>query len=173
MNNLDNTDFKSLAKKQKSVQMKMRLLALSHFQEGHSRTQIAKFLKVSRTSVNRWVQVYLEEGLAGLEEKPRSGRPAFLTETQREQLAKFIESNAKNPDGGRLTGADIHAYIIKEFGKHYHSDSVYYLLKRMGFSWITSRSRHPKQSDEIQEDFKKTQKQNDPKDPGPYGPDEG
>ncbi|HAS6280639.1 TPA: hypothetical protein I7215_16110, partial [Vibrio vulnificus] len=28
--------------------MKMRLLALAHFKDGHSRTQIAKFLKVSR-----------------------------------------------------------------------------------------------------------------------------
>ena len=55
MDNLDNTDFKKLASQQKSIQMKMRLLALAHFKDGHSRTQIAKFLKVSRTSVNKWV----------------------------------------------------------------------------------------------------------------------
>ncbi len=46
--------------------MKMRLLALAHFQEGCSRTEIAKYLKVSRTSVNKWVQVFLKEGLDGL-----------------------------------------------------------------------------------------------------------
>ncbi|MGI9946490.1 helix-turn-helix domain-containing protein, partial [Vibrio hyugaensis] len=45
--------------------MKMRLLALAHFKEGQSRTQIAKYLKVSRTSVNKWVQTFLEEGLEG------------------------------------------------------------------------------------------------------------
>ncbi|HAS8259443.1 TPA: helix-turn-helix domain-containing protein, partial [Vibrio vulnificus] len=56
----------------------MRLLALAHFKDGHSQTQIAKFLKVSRTSVNKWVQIFLEEGLEGLQEKPRTGRPAFL-----------------------------------------------------------------------------------------------
>ncbi|WP_308169768.1 winged helix-turn-helix domain-containing protein [Vibrio metschnikovii] len=50
-------------------------------------------------------------------------------------------------------GADIHPYIIKEFGQHYHPDSIYY----MGFSWITSRSKHPKQSLKIQDDFKKIQ----------------
>ncbi|WP_082798331.1 winged helix-turn-helix domain-containing protein [Vibrio cidicii] len=27
----------------------------------------------------------------------------------------------------------------------------------MGFSWITSRSKHPKQSQEAQDDFKKIQ----------------
>ncbi|MFA0363594.1 helix-turn-helix domain-containing protein, partial [Vibrio sp. 10N.222.54.A6] len=32
----------------------MRLLALANFKDGLSRTQIAKSLKVSRTSVNKW-----------------------------------------------------------------------------------------------------------------------
>ncbi|HBH7894149.1 TPA: winged helix-turn-helix domain-containing protein [Vibrio vulnificus] len=59
--------------------------------------------------------------------------------------------------GGRLTGNDIHAYIVNEFGKHYHPDSIYYLLNHMGFSWITSRSKHPRQSQQIQDDFKKIQ----------------
>nr|WP_080967746.1 helix-turn-helix domain-containing protein [Vibrio crassostreae] len=62
MDSLDNIDFKKLASQQKSIQMKMRLLALAYFKDGHSRTQIAKFLKVSRTSVNKWVQTFLEEG---------------------------------------------------------------------------------------------------------------
>ncbi|MBR9875089.1 MAG: IS630 family transposase [Vibrionaceae bacterium] len=135
--------------------MKMRLLALAHFKDGHSRTQIAKFLKVSRTSVNKWVQTFLEEGLEGQKEKPRTGRPPLLTSEQREQLSQYIKDKAHLSQGGRLTGADIHAYIVKEFGKHYHPDSIYYLLDHMGFSWINSRSKHPQQSQAIQEDFKK------------------
>ncbi|GLR05094.1 IS630 family transposase [Vibrio hyugaensis] len=133
----------------------MRLLALAHFKEGQSRTQIAKYLKVSRTSVNKWVQTFLEEGLEGLQEKPRTGRPTFLTPKQREQLSLYIKRRASEPSVGRLTGSDIHAYIIKEFGKHYHPDSIYYLLNRMGFSWITSRSKHPSQSQQLQDDFKR------------------
>jgi transposase len=137
--------------------MKMRLLALAHFKEGRSRTQIAKYLKVSRTSVNRWVSVFLQDGLAGLQEKPRSGRPALLTDEQRIQLSEYINEQANSPTGGRLIGSDIHAYIVEHFDKHYHPDSIYSLLKHMGFSWITSRSKHPKQSQKIQDDFKKTQ----------------
>jgi len=34
------TGFKLLARKQTSLQMKIRLLALADFQDGHSRTQI-------------------------------------------------------------------------------------------------------------------------------------
>ncbi|PSU60476.1 winged helix-turn-helix domain-containing protein [Photobacterium phosphoreum] len=110
------------------------MTCLKHFKEGKSRTQIAKYLKVSRTSVNKWVSVFLEEGL----EKLRSGRPAFLTPKQR----------------GRLIGADIHAYILKEFDKNDHPDSIYYLLKHMEFSWITSQSKHPKKSQQAQDNFK-------------------
>ncbi|WP_229627422.1 helix-turn-helix domain-containing protein [Vibrio parahaemolyticus] len=40
----------------------MRLLALAHFKDGYSRTQIVKFLKVSRTSINKWVQTFLKKG---------------------------------------------------------------------------------------------------------------
>ncbi|HAS6641198.1 TPA: helix-turn-helix domain-containing protein [Vibrio parahaemolyticus] len=56
---LNSINFKKLASQQKSIQMKMRLLALDHFKDGHSLTQITKLLKVSRTSVNKWVQTFL------------------------------------------------------------------------------------------------------------------
>lgn len=168
MDNLKNIDFKKLASQQKSMQMKMRLLALAHFKDGQSRTQIAKFLKVSRTSVNKWVKTFLDEGLEGLREKPRSGRPPFLTPKQRELLGQYIKTKAKNPEGGRLTGADIHTYIVENFDKHYHPDSIYYLLNHLGFSWITSRSKHPKQSQQIQDDLKKNENRNDQDDPRPH-----
>ncbi|EGR1273885.1 helix-turn-helix domain-containing protein [Vibrio parahaemolyticus] len=47
------------------MQIKMKLLALAHFKDGHSHTQIVKFLKVSRISGNNWVQTFLEERLEG------------------------------------------------------------------------------------------------------------
>ncbi|WP_306341421.1 helix-turn-helix domain-containing protein [Photobacterium piscicola] len=113
---------------------------------------MAKYLKVSRTSVNKSISVFLEEGLAGLQEKPRSGRTAFITPKQREQLSNYIKLKAQDSSGRRLIEADIHAYILNEFDKNYHPDSIYHLLKRMGFSWITSRS---KQSQQAQDNFKK------------------
>ena len=45
----------------------------------------------------------------------------------------------QDSSGVRLIGTDIHAYILKELDKNYHPDSIYYLLKRMFFLWITSR----------------------------------
>ena len=43
----------------KNGRLRIRLLSISHFIDGQSRTQISKYLKVSRTSVNKWVKAYL------------------------------------------------------------------------------------------------------------------
>ncbi|TNZ89983.1 DNA-binding protein [Vibrio parahaemolyticus] len=56
-----------------------------------------------------------------------------------------MKDKANDTQDGELTGSDILAYIVKEFGEHYHPDSIYYLPNHMGFmgfSWITSRSKH-------------------------------
>ncbi|AGU96231.1 transposase [Vibrio campbellii ATCC BAA-1116] len=162
MDSLNNTDFKKLASQQKTIQMKVRLLALAHFKEGHSRTQIAKYLKVSRTSVNKWVQTFLEEGWKA-SRKPRTGRPAYLNAEQRKQLSAFFKKEAESSlRAGVLSGGIYSAYIVKNFDKYYHPTSIYYLLDHMGFSWISSRSKHPKPSQQVQDDFKKIQNRNDP-----------
>ena len=117
MDTLKNTDFNVLIKTAKTLQMKVRFLALAHFKEGSNRTEIAKSLKVSRTSVNRWVKAFLEEGLNGLVHKPGAGRPSYLTNTQKAQLSLFIKQRASTSQGGRLTGVDIGSYITEHFNK--------------------------------------------------------
>lgn len=155
-------NFSELAKTHQSVRMRLRYLALAHFQEGHSRTEIAKFLKVSRTSVNKWISQYHQKGLEGLVDKKPTGRPLRLSKEQCLQLITYINDAANNENGGRLIGTDIQSYIANNFGFNYHLSSVYKLLHKLGFSWITSRSKHPKQSKEAQEDFKKIPNKNDP-----------
>jgi transposase-like protein len=48
---------------------------------GAANAQIAEQLGVSRQSVSEWRKRFFEEGLAGLEERPRSGRPASFSPT--------------------------------------------------------------------------------------------
>ena len=62
--------------------LRIRLLAVSHFIDGKNRTQIAKYLKVSRTSVKNWVKYYLDQGIVGFQGKKHTGRPKGLTEAQ-------------------------------------------------------------------------------------------
>jgi transposase len=152
---LKNIDFTALAKRETNARKKLRLLALAHFKDGVNKAAIARMLKVSRGSVNKWVALFLQNGLAGLETKPSPGRPPKLTSVECDKVAAFIAENSRSSKGGRLIATDIQRYIEDNFGVQYQQSNIYRLLHELGFSWITSRSKHPKQSEEVQEDFKK------------------
>ena len=108
---------------------------------------------------------YLEKGLTGLDNKPISGRPANLTLNQQLELKAFVIKRAQSNDGGRLIAADIQTHISDNFNVNYQIGNVYRLLHSLNLSWITTRSKHPKQSAEAQEAFKKVSLVNDRKHP--------
>ncbi|GAB5540185.1 MAG: hypothetical protein Salg2KO_22880 [Salibacteraceae bacterium] len=153
---LKDIDFKSLSRQERNAAKRIRLLALAHFKEGMNRSRIALTLKVSRRSVNNWVSAFLENGLAGLDARPPPGRPPSLTPEQRTRLSRYVEFQSQSDKGGRLTGEAIREWIASELGIEYKLSNVYRLLHEMGFSWLSSRSRHPRQSEQAQEEFKKT-----------------
>ncbi len=72
----------SLSRQETNVRKRIRLLVISLFLVGENRTNIAKRLSTARSSVNKWVSNYLKYGLAGLENKPITGRPSKLTPEQ-------------------------------------------------------------------------------------------
>ena len=93
------------------------------------------------------------------------GRPAKLGAEQLSQLSEYIDQQSRLAIGGRLQGTDIQTYIEREFGVAYELSNVYRLLRELGFSWITSRSRHPKQDGRCRK-LLKLPAGNDPNIPG-------
>ncbi|MBM7073993.1 IS630 family transposase [Shewanella sp. 202IG2-18] len=139
----------------------MRLLTLSHVKDGASNAQAARYMKVSRRSVNNWVKRFKKEGIDGLKEKPRSGRRIALSNEQLQQLKSYVLDNNIKASGGRLKASLLIHYIKDNFDVEYKISNIYRLLHHLDLRWITSRSRHPKQSEEVQETFKKIQNRND------------
>lgn len=152
----------ALSKKEKNPNKRVRMLAVSLYLECHNRAQVARQLKVARRSVNNWVGEYLAHGLFGLKDKPRPGKPSALSIKQKQQLSRFIDNRTQTDKGGRLTGMHIKEYIQTEFGVDYHLSHIYKILSKLGYSWITSRSRHPKQQSGVQDAYKKVPTGNDP-----------
>ena len=78
---------------------------------------------------------------------------------QLSQLSEYIDQQSRRlAIGGRLQGTIFKRISNEEFGVAYELSNVYRLLRELGFSWITSRSRHPKQDGQVQEaDFKNFQ----------------
>jgi transposase len=57
--------------------------------EGHTSGELAKILQSPRSKVPEWLQRYQTQGVDGLLEGYRSGRPSELTEKQQQQLGTF------------------------------------------------------------------------------------
>ena len=156
MKTLSTKELIGLSKTETNARKRIRLLAVAHFVGGANRSKIARMLKVSRRSVNTWVENYLSLGIEGLNTKKQKGRASYLSSAQQSELLAYIDKQSQSDSGGRLTGESIRQYITLNFDVTYHPNAIYKLLRHLGFSWITSRSRHPKQSQNAQDEFKKT-----------------
>jgi len=130
----EKTNLSSLVKKEQNARMKLKLLAVLHFKEGKSRYQIARYLKVSRTSVNGWVSKYLANGLEGLRDKKHPGRPTSLTRQQLKQLVIYLNQLLERRPVESVSGCDIQTYIVESFGVEYEKSAIYRLLNRLGYS---------------------------------------
>src|SRR3982751_2224833 len=91
-----------------------RRLALALVLEGASREEAARAAGMDRQTLRDWVHRYNAEGLAGLRDRPRSGREPRLTPGQEAELAAAVERGPDpdrdprvglRPPEGRLRGA--------------------------------------------------------------------
>ncbi|MGH9654478.1 MAG: helix-turn-helix domain-containing protein [Bryobacteraceae bacterium] len=69
-----------------------RLRAVVLNSEGHTSGELAKILQAPRSKVSDWLQRYQAEGVDGLLEGYRSGRPSELTEKQQQELGDILDS---------------------------------------------------------------------------------
>jgi transposase len=104
--------------------------------EGHTTGQIAKLLKVDRTTVPLWINNWNQFGKDGLLEGYRCGRKSLLEEEHLEKLADILESGpvAYGLNTGVWTSIIITSVIEDEFKVQYHPGHVRKLLKKLGFS---------------------------------------
>jgi transposase len=53
--------------------------------------QICKILSVTRETVSLWFDAWETQGLDGLRDKPRAGRPAIYSDAERERLFELVQ----------------------------------------------------------------------------------
>ena len=91
------------ARRSKDSCQARRLLALAQVLDGRRRGEAARAGGMDRQTLRDWVHRYNAEGVEGLCDRPRSGRPPRLSEAQLAELARLVEAG---PDpGGALGGA--------------------------------------------------------------------
>jgi transposase len=123
--------------------------------EGQTRPSIAASLHRTRKFVENWVYAYRDHGLAALAGKGYRGSKPKLTAEQDAWLIQRLKEGAKAEDGVcALRGKDIIQLVQAQFGVVYSGNGVYDLLKRLNFSCLRPRPRHPKNDPAAMDRFK-------------------
>ena len=113
-----------------------RLHAVALNMEGKSAPEIAGILKVHRTKVCQWFHRWQEDGIKGMLEGHRTGRPERLSPEQSQTLTDILDSGpvAYGFHAGVWTCPMVCRVIEDEFSVCYHPAHVSRILHELDFS---------------------------------------
>ena len=137
-----------------------RLHAILLVTQGMSSRQAAQLLGDSPRTVAYWVQRFETEGLAGLADADRPGRPRRLDQNQLYQIEQALR---KSPLEVGLSvnlwdGKALSAYIKQEFGIQLGVRQCQRLFRQLGFRLRKPRSKIANSDPSKKEEFKKNSK---------------
>lgn len=103
---------------------------------------ISEIVRESRETVLRWLKRYLAEGLEGLQDAPRSGRPVRTTQAYRQQLLAAVRHRPRSLGlaYSRWTLQRLADYMAEQTTIRVSPDTVERLLKQADM--VLSRPQH-------------------------------
>ena len=152
------TVLRGLACRVASPAQARRMLAIALVLEGADRTTAARSCGMDRQTLRDWVHRYNAEGVAGLVDRPRSGRPPRLSPAQVAELVEVVETE---PDIAvdrvvRWRCVDLKGVVADRFEVALSERQVGRILNRQGYTRLKPRPQHPKADEAAQVAFKKT-----------------
>jgi transposase len=105
--------------------------------QGQTVPQIAQTLGVHEKTVRKWFKRFEQEGIAGLEDAPRSGAPSRYTA---ENKARVLEVARTRPSAlglpyGSWTFERLAAYVHEHLGLHMKKTRIFEILQEEGLRW--------------------------------------
>jgi transposase len=119
----------------------LRALMVLWRAEGLSTLEIAQRLGCDRETITPWVERYLQHGIAGLYDQPRSGRPRHLDPATMQQLEAALElaPSPSEPPAARWTLARLRARFLGLARHHFGRETLRRRLHEAGFRWRRPR----------------------------------
>lgn len=136
-----------------------RLRGVTLLDQGLSESEVARRLKVSHTSVNRWARVLAKRGPPGLRQAGRAGRKPRLSA---EDLKRLEQGLLKGPEAlGYETPLwtlwRVGHLIEQEFGVRYHNGHVWRILRQLQWSCQRPVGRARERNEKAIEHWKKAE----------------
>lgn len=137
---------------EKDAKVKERmLLVLNVVYHGRIAAHVSREIHRNRSWACKWLKRYHEEGVDGLKDIPKSGRPTELSSEMEYRLKTILRESNQG-----WTTKQIEELIIQHTGVRYHSNHIYRVVKNWGFKQKVPRKVHVNTaSKEEKKEFKK------------------
>jgi transposase len=151
------SELRRLARYEKDRRAAMRMLALGETIDGADRETAARRGDMSDQALRDAIKRYNAEGIEGLHDRPRTGRPAKLSEAQRSELRAIVVKgpDVEAEDLSAHTRDDLVKIVATKWSVAYDPTSVGRILRGLGLSRQKARPSHPKKDAAAAEAFKK------------------
>jgi transposase len=154
---IEAAELRRLARREADGRVAARLLGLANVLDGMGREAAARAAGMDRQTLRDWVHRFNAEGVGGLRDQLRPGRPAWLTEGEQAAL-KAIVLRGPEPDRDGVSAwriVDLCRIAEERFDVAYREGGMLRLVKALKLSWQKTRPAHPKADRAAQQRFKK------------------
>jgi transposase len=126
------------------VAERIRMILLSS--RGYPVPEIARIFECDEATVREWIRRYEAEGLPGLKDRPRSGRPLGADAAAQERLRRTVRGGPQGAgySGGTGTVLLLQIHLIAVEGLSLSCATVRRLLLRLDFRWRRPKLVLPK-----------------------------
>ena len=135
---LAKTQLVNLYKKENDPKVKERLLLIIKVREdGQIPFRVVEEMHRSNPWASDWLKRYDKEGIEGLKDRTKSGRPSELSQETTYQITKELKESNHG-----WTTKQVEELIVKKSGIKYHYTHVYRILRKWGFKQKVPRKVH-------------------------------
>jgi transposase len=115
----------------------VRLYAVYQIALGRKTEELQSMYNTSHKAICNWVNRYNAQGVEGLKERPRSGRPGRLSEEDKIQLRRVVLSSPAEQgfSSAAWTWATVSEYIRLTFDVNYKKAQIYNILHSIGLGF--------------------------------------
>ncbi len=156
------SQIEALIKSKEDYKIASRLVCILPLAKGESSRKAQDLLLLSHNQILIWAKRFLEKGIDGLKDKPKTGRKSKISEKQLLWLKQLVlnESPTKYGYNTETWTAPIIVQVLqKECHLKYSDDMVYIILKKkLGLTYKKGKGFYPEASKEKRQIFVETLK---------------
>lgn len=117
-------------KTERDARVKERMLLIIRVSSDKQRTEsVARELRRARSWAYKWYKRYSDEGIKGLRDRPRSGKPSAISKEVKERIGQELANSNIGWDIKQVMDL-----VQKRTGVKYHKEHIRRLLHQWGFS---------------------------------------